>query len=136
MDKPLAAMAIACAWTGFMILIFFFYFTFNKKRYDKTLSHYIERNLPLPAPYSLFFHAGFFGSFAVSYFFCRIIKKKGIAFMPKTCTSVYDFVNSIESGTIKWLERYYRISILLFFLYSLFVLMATVQTLIIKSGAE
>ncbi|MCX8958050.1 hypothetical protein EHW66_02280 [Erwinia psidii] len=136
MDKPFAAMAIACAWTGFIILIFcFFYFSFNKKQYDKILNNYIERNLPLPAPYSLFFHAGFFGSFGVSYFLCRIRKRKRILFMPTTYISAYDFANSIEYNEIKWLERYYKLSILLSVIYLFFVLMAIIQISIIKLGS-
>lgn len=132
MDKSLAIMAIACAWTGFIIIIFCFFPSYSIKKYDRILSNYIKRNPLLPAPYSLFFHAGFFGSFGVSYFFCRIIEKKRVAFMSTTSINIYDFENTIESDVVQWFKKYYKLSKILFILYSLFMLMATIQILIIK----
>lgn len=52
--------------------------------------------------------------------------------MSTTSINIYDFENTIESDVVQWFKKYYKLSKILFILYSLFMLMATIQILIIK----
>lgn len=60
---------------GFFIFIML-YFGVTKKKYERIVSGYLSRGLPMPDVYTVFYHGGFFTSFLLVRFMRKALRGK------------------------------------------------------------
>ncbi len=114
----------------FILVIQFFIFSINNKKYSTLLSMYHSNEFQLPPLYQFYGSMGFFGSFGMAYFFSRIKKGKKIIFQPKEHLDISNFLRRVDVNLTKWIDTYYCMSIAAMILYMIFVVMVLIKMVV------
>lgn len=112
MNQFFSYMGIGGTWTGFLsLIVLFLFFAKNKKKYERIIELYHEKGFLFYVPYHFPSLMGFFGSFALVYYFSCIKKKKKPLFMLYNNNEVYNFFDDVPIYLHKWMSIYYKITL-------------------------
>lgn len=128
MNSIFSYIALGCAIVPFFITAMqFFIFLINRRKYNSLLLIVHNNQFEIPPLYKFYGSIGFLGSFGMSYFFSRLKKGNRIIFQSKEQDAISKSLRKIDPNTTRWLDTYYRLSILSLFLYSIFIIMSLVK---------
>ncbi|MGW1443365.1 hypothetical protein ACWA06_11520 [Serratia rhizosphaerae] len=99
---------------GFFIFIML-YFGVTKKKYERIVSGYLSRGLPMPDVYTVFYHGGFFTSFLLVRFMRKALRGKKVGTGKRhyqLSAESYDYFNTLPNELIAWIKRYYMLHII------------------------